>query len=55
MLSHKDSRIRGDIADLLGKTGDPRAIPKLEPLKADPDPDVADAAVEAIEELRKLQ
>jgi alkyl hydroperoxide reductase subunit F len=55
MLSHEDSRIRGDIADLLGKIGDPQAISHLEPLASDPDPDVAEAAAEAIEELRKLQ
>jgi len=54
MLRHDDSRIRGDIADLCGKIGDPQAIPQLEPLLADPDPDVAEAAAEAIEELRKL-
>lgn len=54
MLSHEDSRIRGDIADLLGRTGDPQAIAQLEPLIADPDPDVAEAAADAIEELRKI-
>jgi alkyl hydroperoxide reductase subunit F len=55
MLTHDDSRIRGDIADLLGRTGDPKVIPQLEPLVSDPDPDVAEAAAEAIEELRKGQ
>jgi hypothetical protein len=54
MLSHEDSRIRGDIADLLGKIGDPQVIPHLEPLVADPDPDVSEAAAEAIEELRNV-
>jgi len=54
MLSHEDSRIRGDIADILGRTGDPQAIAHLEPLIADPDPDVAEAATDAIEELRKI-
>jgi len=53
MLSHADSRIRGDIADLLGRIGDPQAITQLEPLADDPDPDVAEAAAEAIAELRK--
>lgn len=52
LLAHKDSRIRGDIADLLGKIGDPRAIPYLEQLTADPDPDVADAACEALEMIK---
>jgi alkyl hydroperoxide reductase subunit AhpF len=55
MLSHEDSRIRGDIADLLGRVGDPQVIRYLEPLSSDPDPDVVEAATEAIEELRKLQ
>jgi hypothetical protein len=53
MLSHADARIRGDVADLLGKIGDPQAIARLEPLVSDPDPDVAEAAAEAIEELKK--
>lgn len=53
LLSNPDARIRGDIADLLGKIGDPQVIAQLEPLKADPDPDVAEIAAEAIEELRK--
>ncbi len=52
LLSHSDARIRGDVADLLGKTRDPQVIPQLEPLTTDPDPDVAEAAAEAIEELR---
>jgi len=52
LLSHEDARIRGDIADLLGKTGDPQAIPQLERLTTDSDPDVADAAAEALELLR---
>ena len=55
MLSNDDSRIRGDIADLLGKIGDPQVIPNLEPLLADPDPDVSEAAADAIEELRKIE
>ena len=52
LLSHEDARIRGDIADLLGKVGDPRAISQMERLTTDPDPDVADAATEALELLR---
>ncbi|MBN2319202.1 MAG: HEAT repeat domain-containing protein [Acidobacteria bacterium] len=53
MLTHDDARIRGDIADLLGKIGDPQAIPQLEPLTRDPDPDVAEAAADALEELKE--
>ena len=52
LLSREDARIRGDIADLLGKMGDPRAIPYLERLAADSDSDVVDAAAEALEVLR---
>jgi len=52
LLSHEDARIRGDIADLLGKMGDSRAIPPLEKLVTDADPDVAEAAVEALGMLR---
>lgn len=55
MLSHPDARIRGDIADLLGKTGDVRALEPLERLCADPDPDVAEAAAEAVEAIRRPQ
>ena len=53
LLTHADARIRGDVADLLGKIGDPKVIPHLEPLTHDPDPDVAEAAAEAIEELQE--
>jgi len=53
MLTNEDPRVRGDIADLLGKIGDPRALPHLEPLKNDPDPDVVDAAEEAIEMIQE--
>jgi hypothetical protein len=53
LLGHSDARIRGDVADLLGKIGDPRAVPYLEPLIRDPDPDVAEAASDAISELKK--
>jgi hypothetical protein len=51
LLSHEDARIRGDVADLLGKIGDPRAVARLEPLVTDPDPDVAEAASDAIGQL----
>ena len=53
LLSHQDSRIRGDVADLLGKVGDRRAIPPLERLTRDLDPDVAEAAVESLRSLRE--
>jgi hypothetical protein len=53
LLGNQDARIRGDIADLLGKIGSAHTIPQLEPLTSDPDPDVAEIAAEAIDELRK--
>ena len=52
LLSHEDHRIRGDIADLLGKVGDPRSIPHLERLTSDPHPEVVEAAEEALETVR---
>jgi alkyl hydroperoxide reductase subunit AhpF len=52
LLSHEDSRIRGDIADFLGTVGDRRAIPAIEKLLKDSDPDVVEAAEDALEELR---
>jgi hypothetical protein len=51
LLSHEDSRIRGDMADFLGSTGDTRVIPHLENLMSDPDPDVIEAASDALESL----
>ena len=53
LLSNNDARIRGDIADLLGKIGDLQTVAQLERLISDPDPDVAEIAAEAIAELRK--
>ena len=55
LLSHQDSRIRGDIADILSKVGDQRAIPPLERLAGDLDVDVAEAAAEALELIRGQQ
>ncbi len=48
-LRAKEASLRGDIADLLGKIGHPEALPKLQELNQDPDPEVAEAAKEAIE------
>ena len=44
-----DAALRGDTADLLGQIGLESAIPHLENLLKDPNPDVAEIAVEAIE------
>lgn len=52
LLSHQDARVRGDVADFLGKVGDARAIPELERLTGDPDPDVVEAATEALQSIR---
>ena len=54
LLSHKDHRIRGDMADLLGKIGDPKAIPYLQKLASDPHPEVAEVAADALEMLFKI-
>ncbi len=48
-LRAKEASLRGDIADLLGKIGQPEALPELQELNHDPDPEVAEAAKEAIE------
>ncbi len=52
LLSSQDVGLRGDTAELLGKIGNPAAIPALEDSLDDPDPDVREAAVEALEILR---
>lgn len=52
-LSHRDAAVRGDTAALLGKTGDPRAASPLRKALEDLDPDVREAAREALEELAK--
>ena len=41
--------MRGDIADLLGKIADRKALPALKRLCYDPDPNVVEAAAEAVE------
>jgi hypothetical protein len=48
-LETADASIRGDIADLLGKIGDARALPALKGLCRDADPNVAEAAAEALQ------
>ncbi len=56
LLPHLESphaSVRGDLADLLGKIGHPDALPALARLRRDPDPEVAEAAVEAIERIER--
>ena len=47
-----DPQIRLDVVDALGQAGDPAAIPVLEPLTRDKDPQVARAAERAVARLR---
>jgi len=51
LLSHEDVGLRGDTAQLLGKIGNSAAIPALKKTLHDPDPDVREAAAEALEAL----
>ena len=48
-----DEHVRTDVADILGLGGDPAALPMLEPLAKDVNPQVAAAAVRAIVRLRE--
>lgn len=49
LLFADEAGLRGDTADLLGKIGNPDAIPALQKAAQDPDPDVREAALEALE------
>lgn len=49
LLSQEDVALRGDTAELLGKIGNPSAEPALRKAAADSDPDVREAAEEALE------
>jgi len=51
VLQSEDGSLRGDTADLLGQIGHQGAIPDLEELRNDPNPDVAEIAAEALEEI----
>jgi glutaredoxin len=52
-LEAEHASVRGDIADLLGKIGDPKALPGLQKLLEDPDPNVAEVAEEAVEAIEE--
>jgi HEAT repeat protein len=52
-LAAENASVRGDIADLLGKIGDRKALPALKKLLEDPDPNVVEAATEAVETLEE--
>ncbi|MFH0945872.1 MAG: thioredoxin family protein [Planctomycetota bacterium] len=51
-LSAADAALRGDTADLLGQIGHPSAVPALAARIDDKDPDVAEVAREALEQIR---
>jgi alkyl hydroperoxide reductase subunit AhpF len=51
LLFHEDAGLRGDTADLLGKIGNPAAIPSLRKALSDPNPDVREAVEEALQRL----
>ncbi len=53
VLDVEDATLRGDTADLLGRIGDDRALAKLRRLTADGNPDVAEIAGDAIEEIEE--
>jgi HEAT repeat protein len=50
-----DPQVRADVADIFSLAGDATALPMLEPLARDTDPQVAGAAARAIARLRGLQ
>jgi HEAT repeat protein len=52
-LQDPDARLRLEIVDLLGLSGDPAALPLVEPLLQDRDTEVARAAVRAVAKLQK--
>jgi hypothetical protein len=49
LLFQEEIGLRGDTAELLGKIGNPASIPALRKAAEDPDPDVREAAQEALE------
>ena len=53
VLESEDPALRGDTADLLGDVGHPAARPALERVAGDADPEVAEAAREALDRLRE--
>lgn len=54
-LDAEDAGLRGDTADLLGRIGHPGALGALASHAADPHPDVAEAVVDAIGQIRKRE
>lgn len=54
-LLDPDMRVRLDVVDALGLGGDPAALPILEPVMTDRDPQVVRAAERAVARLRRAQ
>ncbi len=54
LLAYDEVGLRGDTAELLGKIGDPSAIPALSEAILDSDPDVREAALEALHILKEV-
>jgi len=52
LLGAGDGALRGDTADLLGQVGHPDAADALKALLDDPNPDVAEIAADALDDLR---
>jgi HEAT repeat protein len=52
-LRDPDARLRLDVVDVLSLSGDPAALPMVEPLVNDRDPQVARAAVRAVARLKQ--
>jgi HEAT repeat protein len=52
MSRDSDPALIGDVADLLGKIGSRQAIPYLEKLTENIDPDIVEAATFALEEIK---
>jgi HEAT repeat protein len=54
-LQDQDARVRGTLCDILAQFGDVGAIPRLVPLRGDPNSGVADKANRAIERLHRAE
>ena len=54
LLQDPDTRIRANVADVLGLADDPAALPSVQPLLSDRDPQVARAAERAVARLRQV-
>ena len=52
-LDAEDAGLRGDSADLLGQIGRASAVPALQALLGDPNPDVVEIVTDALEQIRQ--